>query len=123
MYYFYGPIYVKKHSMNLSYQRTFTTIPDFNNIFNQTCNASYFAIDCILSQGPIGKDLPISYTSRTLNKAEQNYNTTEKELCAILWGVKQFRTYLFGQKFNIITDHRSLSWLFNITDPESRLTR
>jgi len=58
-----------------------------------------------------------------LNKAEQNYSTTEKELCAIIWGVKQFRSYLLGQKFNIITDHRALTWLFNVKDPGSRLTR
>ena len=77
----------------------------------------------MLSQGPIGKDLPIAYTSRTLNKAEQNYSTTERELCAIIWGVKQFRPYLLGQEFNIITDHRALTWLFNVKDPGSRLTR
>ena len=97
--------------------------PDFSRTFNLTCDASNFAIGSVLSQGPIGKDPPIAYASRTLNKAEQNYNTTEKELCAIIWGVKQFRPYLYGQKFNIITDHRALSWLFNIKDPGSRLTR
>jgi len=97
--------------------------PDFEQPFNLTCDASNFAIGCILSQGPIGKDLPIAYASRTLNKAEQNYNTTEKELCAIVWGVKQYRPYLYGQKFKIITDHRALSWLFNVKDPGSRLIR
>ena len=97
--------------------------PDFNKAFNLTCDASNFAIGCVLSQGPIGQDAPIAYASRNLNKAEQNYNTTEKELCAIVWGVKQFRPYLLGQKFTIITDHRALTWLFNIKDPGSRLTR
>lgn len=97
--------------------------PDFNQIFNLTCDASGYAIGCVLSQGPIGKDLPIAYASRTLNKAEQNYSTTERELCAIIWGVKQFRPYLLGQEFNIITDHRALTWLFNVKDPGSRLTR
>jgi len=97
--------------------------PDFEQPFNLTCDASNFAIGCILSQGPIGNDPPIAYASRTLNKAEQNYNTTEKELCAIVWGVKQYRPYLYGQKFNIITDHRALSWLFNVKDPGSRLIR
>lgn len=97
--------------------------PDFTKAFNLTCDASNFAIGWVLSQGPIGQDAPIAYASRNLNKAEQNYNTTEKELCAIVWGVKQFRPYLLGQKFTIITDHRALTWLFNIKDPGSRLTR
>jgi len=64
----------------------------------------------------------MAYFSRTLNKAEQNYSTTEKELCAIIWGVKQFRPFLLSQEFNIITDQRALTWLFNIKDPGSRLT-
>lgn len=70
----------------------------------------------ILSQGKIGSDLPIAYASRTLNKAENNYNTTKKELLAILWATKQFRQYTYGHKFNIITDHRPLSWLFGMKD-------
>lgn len=97
--------------------------PDFGRTFNLTSDASNFAIGSVLSQGPIGQDAPIAYASRTLNKAEQNYNTTEKELCAIIWGVKDFRPYLLGLKFKIITDHQALSWLFNIKDPGSRLTR
>lgn len=97
--------------------------PDFTRAFNLTCDASNYSIGCILSQGIIGQDPPIAYASRTLNKAEINYSTTEKELCAIVWGVKQFRPYLLGQKFNIITDHRALTWLFNVKDPGSRLTR
>lgn len=97
--------------------------PDFTKPFNLTCDASNYAVGCVLSQGPIGKDLPIAYASRTLNKAEINYNTTEKELTSIVWGIKVFRPYLFGQQFNIITDHRALVWLFNLKDPGSRLTR
>lgn len=53
--------------------------------------------------------------------AEQNYNTTEKELLAIVWGVKHFRPYLYETKFKIITDHKPLVWLFNVTDPGTQL--
>jgi len=97
--------------------------PDFNQPFNITTDASNVAIGAILSQGKIGSDLPIAYASRTLNKAETNYNTTEKELLAILWATKQFRQYIYGRKFNIITDHKPLSWLFGVKDPGARLTR
>lgn len=97
--------------------------PNFNQEFNLTTDSSNFAIGSILSQGDIGKDLPIAYASRTLNHAEQNYSTTEKELLAIIWSVNHFRPYLYGRKFKIITDHKPLTWLFNCKDPGSRLVR
>lgn len=40
--------------------------PDFSRTFNLTCDASNYAIGCVLSQGPIGADPPIAYASRTL---------------------------------------------------------
>ena len=97
--------------------------PDFSKSFILTCDASNYAISAILSQGDIGKDKPIAYASRTLNKSECNYSTTEKELLAILFGCKTFRPYLYGRKFLIITDHRPLRWLFNHSDPSSKLQR
>ncbi|XP_063895318.1 uncharacterized protein LOC135118122 [Helicoverpa armigera] len=97
--------------------------PDFSRPFLLTTDASNYAVGAILSQGEIGKDKPIAYASRTLNKAEGNYSTTEKELLAILFGVKTFRPYLFGYRFKIVTDHKPLVWLFNVKDPGSRLIR
>jgi len=46
--------------------------------FVLTTDASNEALDAILSQGPIGQDLPIAYANRTLIYAEKNYSTTEK---------------------------------------------
>ncbi|GBP61034.1 Retrovirus-related Pol polyprotein from transposon 297 [Eumeta japonica] len=97
--------------------------PNFSKEFILTTDASIHAIGAILSQGEIGKDLPIAYASRTLNKAEFNYSTIERELLAIIWSVKHFRPYLFGRKFKIVTDHKPLTWLFSVKDPGSRLVR
>ncbi|XP_041987906.1 uncharacterized protein LOC121739485 [Aricia agestis] len=97
--------------------------PDFSQPFILTCDASNYAISAILSQGPVGRDRPIAYSSRTLNKAEINYSVTEKECLAIVFGTKVFRPYLFGRRFKIITDHKPLNWLFNCKDPGSRLIR
>jgi transposase InsO family protein len=97
--------------------------PDFSQTFVVTTDASSTALGAVLSQGPIGKDLPIAYASRTMNKHELNYSVTEKELLAIVFAVKCFRPYLFGNRFLIVTDHRPLTWLFNVKDPGSRLIR
>lgn len=97
--------------------------PNFQEPFLLTTDASAFAIGAVLSQGPVGKDLPIAYASRTLCNAETKYSTIERELLAIVWAVKHFRPYLFGRKFTLITDHRPLTWLFSIKDPGSRLAR
>lgn len=97
--------------------------PDFTKPFVLTCDASNYAISAILSQGAVGKDQPIAFASRTLNKAECNYSVTEKECLAIVYGTKTFRPYLFGRQFTIITDHKPLNWLFNCKDPGSRLVR
>jgi len=97
--------------------------PDFTRPFVLTTDASNDAIGAVLSQGPIGKDLPIAYASRTLNNAERNYPTVEKELLAIVWGCKYFRQYLYGRTFTIVTDHRPLTWIFSVKDPSSRLFR
>lgn len=97
--------------------------PDFSKPFILKTDASNFAIGAILSQGDIPNDLPISYASRTLNKAESNYSTTERELLAIVWAVKHFRPYLYGKRFKITSDHKPLTWLFNVKDPGSRLIR
>ncbi|KAI5721603.1 hypothetical protein M8J77_022863 [Diaphorina citri] len=93
------------------------TYPDFTKTFTLTTDASNFALGAVLSQN----DHPIAYASRTLNDHEKNYSTIEKELLAIVWATKHFRPYLFGQKFKIITDHRPLTWLFNLKEPNSKL--
>jgi len=97
--------------------------PDWNKPFILTTDASNEAIGAILSQGIIGKDKPLAFASRTLNKAETRYSTTEKELLAIVWATKHFRQYLYGRKFKIVTDHKPLIWLMNVKDPNSRLMR
>lgn len=97
--------------------------PDFKKPFILTTDASNYAIGAVLSQGPIGSDKPIAYFSKTLSDTQTRYSTIEKELYAVLEGVKHFRPYLYGNKFFIYTDHRPLAWLYSLKEPNSKLTR
>jgi hypothetical protein len=96
---------------------------DFSREFVLTTDASNEGAGAVLSQGQIGKELPIAYASRKFNKAEQNYSTVEKELAAIVWGIKHFRPYLCGRKFKIVSDHKPRTWIMSVKDPGSRLLR
>lgn len=97
------------------------TYPDFNKEFTLTTDASDFAIGAVLSQGPVGKDRPIAYASRTLTQTEERYSTTEKEFLAIVWAVKHFRPYLYGRQFKLFTDHQPLT--FSMTNANHRIIR
>jgi hypothetical protein len=97
--------------------------PDFSKEFVLTTDASNFGLGAVLSQGPIGQDLPVAYACRSLNDAETHYITSEKELLAIVWATKYFRPYLYGWRFKIVSDHKPLVRVMNLKDPGSRLLR
>jgi len=55
------------------------------------CDASSYGVGAVLSQEQSGIEKVIAYTSRTISKPELRYETTRKELLAIVNGFKQFR--------------------------------
>ena len=54
------------------------------------------------------KWVPIAFTSRFLNAAEQKYSTNELELLAVVWSCEFFRNYLLGNQFQLLTDHKAI---------------
>lgn len=97
--------------------------PNFDLPFTVQTDASDYGLGAILSQVQDGAERVICYLSRSLNKAERKYTTTEKECLAVLFAIEKFRPYIEGTKFTVVTDHYSLKWLYKIKDPVGRIAR
>ncbi|KAL4028410.1 hypothetical protein IC575_011606 [Cucumis melo] len=54
----------------------------------------------------------VAYASRQLKSHEQNYPTHDLELAAVVFALKIWRHYLYGEKIQIFTDHKSLKYFF-----------
>ena len=85
-------------------KETLLNYPDWSKPFDLHTDASDYQLGAVISQE--GK--PIAFFSRKLNKAQQNYTTTEKELLSIVECVKEFRNILFGYPIRVYSDHRNL---------------
>ena len=85
------------------------------------CDASDFAIGAVLGQKREKIFQVIYYASRTLNDAQLNYATTEKELLAIVFAFDKFRPYLIGNKVVVHTDHSAIEYLMTKKDAKPRL--
>ncbi|RVW18354.1 Retrovirus-related Pol polyprotein from transposon 17.6 [Vitis vinifera] len=98
--------------------------PNWQLPFEVMCDASDFAIGVVLGQREDGKPYVIYYASKTLNEAQRNYTTTEKELLAVVFALDKFRVFwlirwiLLLQEFdlqirdkkgveNVVADHLS----------------
>ena len=72
-------------------------------------DASDVAISATLNQN--GR--PVAFFSRTLSPTERNHSSVEKEAYAIVEAVRKWRHYLLGNHFKLVTDQRSVSFMYN----------
>ncbi|GJZ81609.1 zinc finger, CCHC-type, retrotransposon gag domain protein [Tanacetum coccineum] len=82
-------------------------------------DASYSSLGCVLMQ----RGKVIAYASRQLKKHERNYPTNDLEFEAMVFALKIWRHYLYGVKFIIYTDHRSLQYFLEKKDLTMRQRR
>ncbi|XP_031111841.1 uncharacterized protein LOC116015815 [Ipomoea triloba] len=87
------------------------------------CDASDYAVGAVLCQKRGRNYHVIHYASHTLDEAQVNYATTEKELLAVVFAMDKFRSYLIGSKVIVHTDHAALRYLFQKKDAKPRLIR
>ncbi|KAM2421501.1 hypothetical protein ACFXTH_027823 [Malus domestica] len=97
--------------------------PDWSIPFELMCDASDYALGAVLGQRKDKQPHVIYYASRTLNDAQLNYSTTEKELLAVVFALDKFRSYLLGTKVIIYTDHAALKYLLTKKEAKPRLIR
>ena len=70
-------------------------------------DASLNGLGCVLMQ----EDTMVAYAARQLNPHEKNYPTYDLELAIIVFALKIWRHYLYGEKCFIYTYHKSLKYL------------
>ncbi|CAJ2645798.1 unnamed protein product [Trifolium pratense] len=65
----------------------------------------------------------VAYASRQLRVHERNYPTHDLELAAVVFSLKVWRHYLYGSKFEVFSDHKSLKYLFDQKELNMRQRR
>ena len=72
-------------------------------------DASHQRLGCVLMQ----YEKVVAYASRQLKPYERNYPTHDLELAVVVFALKIWRHFLFGETCEIFTDHKSLKYVFS----------
>ncbi|GJX96719.1 putative reverse transcriptase domain-containing protein [Tanacetum coccineum] len=83
------------------------------------CDASHKGLGAVLMQN----EKVIAYASRQLKIHEKNYTTHDLELGAVVFALKIWRHYLYGTKYTVFTDHKSLQHILDQKELNMRQRR
>jgi hypothetical protein len=94
-------------------------LPDVHKPFLVYCDACYTGLGCLLMQ----EGRVVAYSSQQLKVHEKNYPIHDLELAAVVHALKTWRPYLYGQKCDVYTDHKSLKYIFTQSELNMRQRR
>jgi hypothetical protein len=94
-------------------------VPEVHKPFSVYCDACYTGLGCVLMQ----EGSVVAYSSRQLKVHEKNYPIHDLELAAVVHALKTWRHYLYGQKCDVYTDHKSLKYIFTQSELNMRQRR
>ena len=84
--------------------------------YTMYCDASKDELGCVLMQS----ERVVAYGSRQLKNHERNYPTHDMELVAIVFAFKIWHHYLYGERFEVFSNHKSLKYIFTQRDLNMR---
>ena len=91
-------------------------VPDRGQGYTVYCDASRVELGCVLMQSA----RVVAYGSRKLKNHEQNYPTHDMELAVVVFALNIWRHYLYGEEFEVYSDHKSLKYIFTQRDLNMR---
>jgi hypothetical protein len=94
-------------------------MPGQGKSFEVYCDASKQGLGCVLMQDR----RVVSYASRQLKIHEGNYPTQDLELAVVVFALKIWRHYLYGARFEVFSEHKSLKYLFDQKELNMRQSR
>ena len=94
--------------------------PNWGEPFEIMCDANDYAVGAVLGQRRENIFRPIYYASKTLNKAQEHYTTTKKEMLAVVYSCDKFRPYILGSKVTLYMDHAAIRYFMMKNEAKSR---
>ncbi|GJU29077.1 reverse transcriptase domain-containing protein [Tanacetum coccineum] len=94
-------------------------LPEGSENFMVYCDASHKGLGAVLMQ----RERVIAYTSCQLKIHEKNYTTHDLELRVVVFALKMWRRYLYGRKYVVFIDHKSLQHILDQNESNMRQCR
>ena len=97
---------------------------DFNRDFGLLVDASTCSVGCCLIQwSEDGTEQPVAFASSKLNETQSRWATIEREAFAVIWALQKFRSWVFGRKVVVFSDHNPLAFLTESAPKSAKLAR